>query len=821
MVNNPRQMASAPYSSDFQGQFPSPLLPRAEMDKKETGFAVAKAIYETCIEGQNSYYTIRNSKFAENRTFASGKQPFETYLDLLGVDGKNAFANFDYHPRPVAPKFRNILVNDIMSRMESIDCTGLSNSIQQRKADRKNEMAFKMKHRDFIKAAEQSSGMKFSDNGEDFTPDNEEELELWAELNNKEKEETLMSQGVDFILYNNDWLSIKKEIAEDLVDTGLACAWTYFDGRKRIRVKRVRSEYLVYGTTNTLNMRDTPYVCHLNRISILDVRAMYPDYPEEKLFKLAYQFKGLYGNPDQLTDFIVDYELAYTRPYDSYLIDVLFFRYKVLKEIDYSKGKDVHGNNIVEWRKVKDNPNKENYKAYIPTWYDGAWLIGAEDVLSWGEMEDLIRNNEDVEDVSSGYAIYMLNNNGDMLPMSPMEYIRSSIIQMDLAILRMQNTLAVTPPNGLKMDIDAIMDLNLGTGMQKIGPLKIAEIYQQTGRVYYSGSKISGDNGNKNPVEQLLSSYGNMLKDQIEVYNFELNNIRDYLGINEVKDGSGVPERIGLGVAQQATAASNMSTAHIYNGVVSIMTDMVKAAAIMLWDALSSPVTNDMYIKLLGKENADFIRYNKEITKSNYLTRISVNMSQADLSWLENMVTTAVQQKQMEPEDALMVKKYAQFNFEYAVRYLQFVKNKRTKQAQQSAMQQAQQQQEATASLQQEQMSAKAEQEQSSDKREMIKITTKQNGEHILKIQDLINQAIITSMTTGAPLPTYVQEAINQQLGAHVLQQETQIQAMEQGLQEHDLEVMGLAQQQQMQQQAQPQQAPQSIPQPQQQEQAA
>jgi hypothetical protein len=807
-------MARAAYSSDFaNGTFPSPILPKEELNKPETGLQVAKAIYETSIYGANSYYSIRNNIFAERRVFAAGKQPIQTYLDLMGVDGKNAYANFSYHPRPIAPKFRAILVNDIMAKIEQVDCTALSQSIQQRKDDRKNEMAFKMHHGDFIQAVEKTSSMKFSDNGEDFVPETEEELDLWGELNNKEKEEELMSFGIDFILYNNDKEAIKKEVAEDLVDTGMACEWTYFDARKRIRVKRVRPEYLVYGSTETLDMRDNTYYAHLSRLPMSEVRAMYPDIPEKKIYEWAYQFRGLYGNPDQLVDFIVVFDLDYTRPYDSWLVDILFFRYKCIKEIDYSKGKDIYGNNIVEWRKVKDNPNKTNYKAQIPTWYDGAWLIGAEEVLEWGEMENLIRNNEDVEDVMSGYAVYMLNNNGDMLPMSPVEYMRPSIIQADLAMLRMQNVVAVTPPPGFKMDIDAFLDLNLGTGLQKVGPLKIAEMYQQTGRVYYSGTKISGDRANANPLEQLQSSYGDMVKSQIEIYDKEINNIYDYLGLNGVKDGSEVPERIGASVAQGAAAAANMSTAHIYGGVVSIRERTAKACGIMLLDALANPGTNDMYIKLLGKQNADFIRYNKELTKSNYLTKITINMSGEDLSWLYKMLDTAVQQKALLPADAMMVKKYAQFNFEYAVRYLQFMETKRAKQAAQAQQQAAQQQQQATQALQAQQAQAKAMQEQASDKRAMIKETTKINGEHTLLIQQLINAALLEEQQTGKPIPSYVQLAINKQLESHVLETEQQIQAMEEQLQQHDLQMMGQAQQAQGgQQQGQPQQQPQGQP---------
>ncbi len=772
------------------GQFPSPLLPREQMNKKETGYGVAKAIYATSIYGQNSYYNQRNSLFATNRTFAAGKQPFTSYLDLLGTDGHIAFANYSFHPRPVAPKFRDILVNDIMERMEQVECTGLSLAIQKRKDARKNNMAFKMKHGDFIQAAEQAAGMKFSDDGEDFVPEDEEELELWSQLNNKEREETLMAQGIEFILYNNDWNAIKKELAEDLVDTGLAADLTYFDGRKRIRVKKIRPEYLIYGATNTLNFRNIPYVGHVERFSITDFRALFPDYPEEKLWSLAYEFRGLYGNPQNLADFIQDYVLAYTRPYDSWLIDVLFFKYRVLKEIDYVKGVDGNDNPIFEFRKSDgSNPRKKPYKARIPTWYEGAWPIGATEMASWGEMQNLIRNNEDVEDVSSGYSIYMLNNNGDMIPKSPMEMIRSSIVQMDLSILRMQNVIATTPPNGIKMDLDAILDTDMGKGIGKVGPLKIREIYTQTGDVYYSGSKMSGDLANRNPVEQMISSFGDKLQQYIAVYNFELNCIRDYLGINEVKDGSQVSPRLGLGVMQGQINASNMSTIHIYNGFISILTETARNIACLLWDALNTPTTNDMYIKLLGKENADFIRYNDDITRSNYLTKIAVNRNMGELAWIDELCNTAVQQKQMLPEDALMVKKYANFNMEYAVRYLSYVQKKRERMAQKMQMEAAAQQQQATAQLSMGQAQAAAAQASEADKRKMIIDQNKIQGDHMLKLQDLINGAVLESMKTGAPIPQYVQNLIDNQNVIQLQQQQAQIDAMENELQIADLDM--------------------------------
>lgn len=807
-------MAEVSNPDYYKGQFPSPIMPKRVMDLPATGKAVADAIYQTSIYGTNSYYYIRNNIMAENRVFAAGKQPFQTYLDLLGVDGRTSYMNLDYHPRPIAPKFRDIMVNDIMQRMESIDCTGLSLAIQQRKDTKKAEMAFKMEHGDFIQTAEQTAGMKFSQ-PTDFVPETEDELELWSQLNDKEKEELLMEYGIDFILEKNNQKALKKEIAEDLVDTGLACEYTYLNGSKMIRTKRIRPEYLVYGTTNTLNFRNVAYRGHLERISILDVRCMYPNYPEKELYQLAYQFKGLYGNPDGLVDFIADYEISYTRPYDSYLIDVLFFEYNVIKTIDYVKGVDKNNNKIFDLNKKTDgkNPNKQGYNIKIPTIYKGAWLIGASDMLEWGEMQNLIRNNEDIEDVRSSYAIYMLNNNGDMLPVSPMNAIRSSIIQMDLAILKMQHVIATTPPNGLKMDIDAITELDLGTGLKKVGPMKLKEIWQQTGDSYYSSSKISGDSANRSPIEQNINELGTKIQEYIGVYNFELNCIRDYIGVNEVKDGSGVNPRLGLGVMEGQVAASNLATAHIYGGYISILTDTAKSVGIMLWDLLNTDTTNEVYIRLLGKQNVDFIKYSQDITKSNYTTKISVNMDNGAMAWLDELCITAVQQKQMLPDDALMVKKYSKFSFDYAVRYLTFVQKKRAQQAQREQMQLAQQQQTATAQLSEQQMQAKQSDEANKDKRSLLINQNKTQGEHMLKYQDLINLALIEQMKTGAPLHPYVQNLMDNQNSLQLIQQQSQIESMENELQIHDLEVTQLQAQQQQQSVEQPQGEQQELPQ--------
>src|SRR5688500_4749195 len=114
-----------------KGSFPSPILPNAQKNSREYGLSVGKAIYASSIDGATGYYQKRNEMFKENRMFAMGKQPMDTYLRLMGIDQDNSFMTMEYHPRPIAPHFRDILVNSIMEKIERIECTGLSLEIKK------------------------------------------------------------------------------------------------------------------------------------------------------------------------------------------------------------------------------------------------------------------------------------------------------------------------------------------------------------------------------------------------------------------------------------------------------------------------------------------------------------------------------------------------------------------------------------------------------------------------------------------------------------------------------------------------------------------
>lgn len=769
-----------------KGTFPSPILSNSVKNSKEFGIATARAIYAATLEGTTAYYQTRNAMFKTNREFANGKQPMKRYWEIMGINPDEAFVQLEYHPRPIAPHFRDILVNSIMEKLERVECTGLSLEIKQRKEDKKNDAAFRMKEKEFIQQINQEAGIEFEDPNA-FTPENEEELDLWSELNDKEREEILMEEGINFVLYNNDWESIKKEIAGDLVDTALAATQNFFDGVNRIRVKRIKSEFLFYGSTESLDFRNVPYMGHMERISIVDARCMFPQLTEKQLYDVAKSYCGQFGNATSLTDWSYTFEDAYSRPYDGYLIDMMFFEYRVTKYITGVKGKDRNGRKIFDLKdgKPKENENKKAFSHPIPTIYSGAWIVGTDILPKWGEMENLLRSNEDKEDVRFSYSVYMLNNDGTMMPLSPMGYLKSSIINMDIAILKIMQTIANTPPDGVRMDIEAVVNIDLGEGIGKTTPMKLREIRQQTGDEYWSSKGIDGEN--KRPaMEAAVHNIGDKVTQFMNVYNFEFNNIRTYISINEATDGIGVDERKGMAVMNNQIKASNTATGHIYGGFINILNNTAKGIALRLWDTLKQADVNSMYMKLLGKENADFIKRRKDITSSNYDVMIRVNQSPNDAAQLEANIERSLQSGQIELEDAVQVREYAKTNPKRAIKYLSFVRKQRTKQMQEAEAKKQEQAQIIAGEQAQAQMQQASETQQMKDDMELAKTEKKGILEMKVKQQDLVNQAILKSMETGQPIPKYVQNIIDKQMQEE-LQEELDI-AEQEALEEQMLE---------------------------------
>lgn len=742
--------------------FPSPIAPDEEKKKYEYGLRVARAAYAP-FDLSNEYINARNMRFMENDLFFQGNQPLAPYLKLLDTDGKDSFLNIDFDPVPIVKKFGKIVINGYMNVDEKCVATAMNKLIKERKDRKRVEAEFRMNEKDFVAQAQAESGLELEDPNS-FTPESQEELDVWAEMNDKEREELLMQEALKFNFSQNDvFTAIKESVLTDGFKKSIASVYTYLDANGKICHNRIRPEYFMYGPSERNDLKDSNWFAHYELMSIAECRARW-DTDEKFLYNIAVTSGGVYGNVAVGYEWNNGWYNTAVRPYDDYLIKVMHVWYKTLKNINYVKGVTKQGRAIFDITKGGNNPTNElkqagNKKTF--TAYEGWWYVNTDTMASWGEAKNQIRRDPNLEDVYSPYTGYMWDNDGNMNPTSKVDNIKSEVRGMDMCKIKIQQIIAKAAPDGFSIDIDGLYDIELSKGSGVVSPMKLISIAQQTGNVFFSGKQLSGDPSNqRKPIEPNQIGFGQKLQELIGLYNFHLNNIRDFLGVNEIREGSGINPKMGLGVIQEQLAASNNATADLYAGWISIGSRMAEKAGQLMWDALKYGSEYEGYRKILGEANVAFLKEAKYITDSNYDLKLEVKADPQEKQTLNAYIETALANQMIEMEDAIFIRSIDDVKLAY--RYMVVVQKKRREQR----MQEAQANSEQNAQIQQSSAKAKSEADsavvQAKASAEMQVIAAKTSGDLKLARETFLYDMKLECTKLGIEMPSELQAELDE-----------------------------------------------------------
>lgn len=665
--------------------FPNPLSPNKEKAKKEFGVKVMKAI----LGANSAYMEKRNSKVREWRMFAQGKQTVDRYMNLLTDDGKTLWRNISYKPRPIVKKFEQIVVQGAMQVEEYPKVTSLAKHINDRKVRKKAEAEYRMEEAETIEIMSQELGIPLEDPNA-FTPETHEENDLFHEINDQEMEEILLQAMVTNQAVESDIESIKKWCLTELFQTSFFGLYTYIDRNGKSQTDKIKIENAIYPTSDEeFITRDAHYAGQIKYMTISDIRARWSIdgiEDEKKLWKMANACYNKYGNSSS-SYFTWDdrYRGPGDRPYDSTIVPVAHIWWRCNDVVGFVEGYDRKGrfkfdttDTFIE-EGEKSYGKKKGGTVYPQTAYEGYFTMHEEPLcLEWGKAPNN-RREETTGKVECPFIYYMADNTGDMDSESPVGSIIDSIEMMDLSILNIKAILAEAAPPGMSVDIDALESINLGEGVGEVSPLTLKSIYKNTGWAYYRGTAASGERQYQRPIEPINNDVSRHIQAYVDVYNFELNNIRDTLGVNELRDGSKTDPRIGFRFAQASMEASNMATANMYRLWLKGGATLIRHWGTLIWYALAYGDPNQGYLAYLGRKNTDWIKANKDIVKSLYAYEYKVGMDAAEKELLENNITAAITAGTLELPDVVAIRDIK--DYKLANRYLSYLYNRR-KQAQ-------------------------------------------------------------------------------------------------------------------------------------------
>jgi hypothetical protein len=736
---------------------------KLKRDVKE-GLKISKFLQKAYNAG---YFSTRNKKFEKNRKFARGKQPMAEFLDLLNVDGKEAFVNLDMKAPAIAPKFMQVIIGGFMKRDEKVKAAAIDPvSVNRKKYDR-DEAEFRMNFGDEVRQIEQQTGTKLMAEGQ-FTPGDYDELELYFGLEYQLPEEILFEKGCDFVFYENGWPVIKRKLLEDIAETGLGATKVSVNTNGKITTRRVVPENSFYGFSQYDDFRDVSFIGEIVSMKLIDIRNMYPILDEEKIFQLSKQAKQ-YNQTIKWDD---RFRYSIDRPYDDWTIDVLDYEIKTIDTMMYQAKTNKFGNLTSVERKTKMpevlGDNKEMISKDMFVIYRGVYVLNTDEMLEWGVAKNMIKpsTTKEMADAFFSYSVYM-HENLDLENMAIPERMETSIRQMTLAHLKIQQLIAKLRPSGLIIDIDSLSDINIGQA-KALTPLELQAVYDQTGNIYYKRRTEDGDQMNGLPIQEAPNSGSvSQIQQLIMVYNHYLDRLRDEIGVNEYREGSGVNPKLGLGVQQAQIQASNNATDFIYDAYLSLYQQTAFKISLLLYDSVIYG----------GKQYSEYLNPEK-VSGKTFDVKIEVMPDEKERQFLEGMIQTALSAGMIEFEDAFKVRGIK--NTKLAEMYLTKAKSNKQKQE----MEKARQNSEMNAQSQQQSIQAKAQADAQLQELEgqskIAVVSAEMSMKQELSSQEFVQNALMKSFETGKPLTLEIQAIVDNYFAKKSQEEQAQQQAMQQ-----------------------------------------
>lgn len=671
--------------------YPNILSSDLDKNSKEFGLKIMRSAYDkwrSGIGGESA--SQRKNRFDYNRAFASGTQPMEEYKDILDLDGDMSVINLDYSPLPIAIPFLSRLTDRYMQRIEKVQCNAVDPLSQTKREKAKADALFKLKEKEKIQAIQGEAGVQL----EEFTdedPESEMELEIKFGFTYKQREEVIMEQLVDLVFYDNDWTGVlKKRIFKDLLECGICQIKPYINPNGRIKIRFTKPENIISSYTEWDDFRDAQIQGEVYEMSISDIRLKYPKkINEQKLWELAQSQRGLNGNSKEFGwGWNESYNNAIARPYDGFRVQVVELDLKTLYNLKYESSVNKYGKEVLD----RKNGVKTEGKNYIESEayevdYKGVYITDTSYVLEWGLAKNMIKPENNLTEVKLPWVTYMYNN--EKMSNKPfIETMIPSIKKMQLIELQEQKIIANAAPDGFKVDISTMSDVNLGEGMESMSPFDLYKIYKQTGVQYYKGIADENSEGasRNEPIQPMNVPFSGKLEQLMSKWNQEYDKLMRIVGSNNLDAGNITNQATGKQVLKEARQIGESSSNYIYSGYINVMERTARLCQLMGWDILvygkkAGIAYYDGYRQALGQDRVEYIKIegSDDFEKANFDVKIQAVIDDQEAQYLEQNIAVCLANDTITLQDAIEVRLLAKTNIKYATYMLAYRDKKRRK----------------------------------------------------------------------------------------------------------------------------------------------
>ena len=631
--------------------FPSQVVSDVEKMSYDYGLKVAKAIEAEWFHtdrGSNRYRTNHNN-FHNLRLYARGEQSIQKYKDELSINGDLSYLNLDWKPVPIIPKFVDIVVNGIAERMYDVKAYSQDPYGVEKRTQYMESLLTDMRTQEFNDYVGDAFGVDLYENDKDTLPESQEELDLHMQLSYKQAVEVAEEQAINVLLQGNNYELTKKQFYYDLTVLGIGAVKTSFNTSEGVTVDYVDPADLVYSYTESPYFDDIYYVGEVKNIPINELVKQFPHLQQEDLEDIV---KNKNYNK-------TNYNQGYSySEQDTNKVQVLYFNYKTyMNEVYKVKETNTGADKILPkddtFNPPEDSENFGKLQRSIECLYDGALILGTDKLLKWEMAKNMMRPKSDFTKVKMNYSIVAPRMYKGRIE-SLVQRITGFADMIQLTHLKLQQVLSRMVPDGVYLDADGLAEIDLGNGTN-YNPQEALNMFFQTGSVIGRSFTSEGDmNPGKVPIQEITSgSGGNKMQALIGNYNYYLQMIRDVTGLNEARDGSTPDKNALVGVQKIAAANSNTATRHILQAGLFLTKEVAECLSLRISDIIEYSPTKDAFIQAIGVHNVATLEEMSDLHLYDFGIFIELMPDEEEKAMLENNIQMALQQQNIELEDAI------------------------------------------------------------------------------------------------------------------------------------------------------------------------
>jgi len=803
----------------------NPLLQRffdspKERESMENGKRVVSSFYQQQISNQTSlnFFLGRKQKWQELLLWAKGSQNMKEFLNMIDVsDANKSYINIDPTQQRIAAKFVGTLVESMSKHKTYPQVKAIDDGSLNEKQQRLFDALYRMYDKDFIQSVSEEAGVQFEPPNA-YVPDDEISAKVYFEIEDRLPKEIRFEQML--VKVQNDIKFeriLNRKGIYDLVTLNFEATKIEKISPKNYTVRKCIPTNMCYNFfMNDSGEQEISMIGEFYNLKVKDFRTRFgksesnpKGLTEQQIFELAKLSTNKNIGTFSFT-WLPQYDWStynQSRPYDDYSIMVFDCEIDCGEDVYYTSKKDNFGREIIEEKKGVPYQTKkqdgtiinqekpedvEIIKKKRNTWMRGVYAPYGDVMLYWGRPDVIVCPYTSVTKSLSSYTVNIPNNDGDYVP-SLFERILEPLKEYSLTKLKRKQLISQIKPSGIRIDIEAARNIDLGNG-DSIAWEEVVRIYNQTGNEVWSSKGID-------PLQPQAPPLSNTVQDTSVQKVMELTNIlaaivseiRELIGVPVYRDGSDVGDRTAAKLAEGQNASS-------YN-----VTDFILNAHNQVWE--------ETYYKLCLLHWNDIVKEEPESSNDMLNTRFDVSIQMKSTEYQKQLMEADIQRwsqvvdaqgnPMLTPKDAMILRdienpKLAQW---YLVSTLE--KNKRDSEERSARLQQQ------NAQVQQESMVAAKQEEFKALEAKMLIDTKSKQFESKEKKEQIFLEKCGELRKAGMPLPPEwiaVEKQILQGLlmDASIENRETEM-AIEQGIQAAQEEQMAAMQEQQMQGQMQPQ----------------